>query len=94
MAVGIEENSGEHQALIRPSPSQLNEWGVWVPVTQVAPRALCPLTAALAKFSLMTSRTQSSRTEATLRLLCVLMTARQCLQRTLPSHPQDKKRSS
>lgn len=57
------------------------------------PESSLSSTVALAKFSLMTSRAQSSGVEPTLRLLCV-MTARQCLQRTLPSSPQDKKRSS
>lgn len=36
------------------------------------PKSALPSTAALAKFSLMMSRAQSSRMEPTLRLLCVL----------------------
>lgn len=94
VAVGTEESSKQHPARARPSPSLFYEWGVRVPLTQVAQEHSVLRSCPCRVLPDDVKSPQSSRVEPTLRLLCVLMTARQCLHRALPSHPQDKKRSS
>lgn len=63
------------------------------PPYRVAPRALCSPQLPC-KVLPHDAKSPGLSGEPTLRLLCVLMTTRQCPQRTLPSAPRDKKQPS